>query len=52
MYRVMMVLDGAEVPSSCVRVGTLRQCEGTAARLMRQKDRDRRVGWVVLPCIS
>ena len=52
MYRTMMTIDGVEVPSSCVKTGTRKQCEATAARLMRQKDRDRRVSWVVLPCLS
>lgn len=52
MHRTMMTLDGEVLPSSCVKVGTLKQCEAAAGRLMRQKDRDRRVAWIVLPCVA
>lgn len=52
MFRVMMFMDGAEVPSSCVHTGTQRQCEGAASRLNRQRDKSPRVEWRVLPCVQ
>lgn len=52
MFRVMMTIDGQEVPSSCVKTGPRNQCEASARRLLRQKDRSARIGWIVLPCIN
>lgn len=49
-YRVMMSIDGREVPSSCIKSGPLAACNETAARLNRRAHE--RVKWVVLPCID
>lgn len=46
-YRLMMFVDGAEVPSSCVKVGTLAQCAEAARRLARTAHAS--VTWRALP---
>lgn len=51
-YRVMMYISDAYVPSSCIKSGTLANCEATAKRLNRSKEKHKSVAWKVLPCIS
>lgn len=45
-YRVVHVLNGAVVPSSCVATGTWRDCVSTAKRLGKSG-----ALWVVLPTV-
>ena len=48
-FRVMMQLDGREVPSSCVMCGRKKECDACAARLTRKAHP--RVQWVVVPVL-
>lgn len=55
MFRVMMTLDGQEVPSSCILSGPRKQCDACVGRMRARKRRGEtspRVDWIVLPCIQ
>lgn len=51
-YYVAMTIDSSVVPSSAIIAGTKSKCDQIAARMNRNKDKHRSIGFVVVPCVG
>jgi hypothetical protein len=51
-FYVTRVIKNKDVPSSAVKCGTLKQCEQTAKRMNRNKEKHPTVRYEVKPCQS